>query len=428
NGDWTATDIPVGDATVDVDETTLPADITDTLTTTGSDPETVTVVDGTNATTDDGYAPALGDLSGTVFEDTNGNGVQDAGEAGIAGVDVVVTDVDGNPTTVTTDANGDWTATDIPVGDATVDVDETTLPADITDTLTTTGSDPETVTVVEGTNTTTDDGYAPALGDLSGTVFEDTNGNGVQDAGEAGIAGVDVVVTDVDGNPTTVTTDANGDWTLNDVALGDATVDVDETTLPADITDTLTTTGSDPETVTVVEGTNTTTDDGYAPALGDLSGTVFEDTNGNGVQDAGEAGIAGVEVIITDVDNNPTTVTTDANGDWTATDIPVGDATVDVDETTLPADITDTLTTTGSDPETVTVVEGTNATTDDGYAPAVGDVSGTVFEDTNGNGVQDAGEAGIAGVTVTITDVDNNPTTVTTDANGDWTATDIPVG
>ncbi|PSG95184.1 SdrD B-like domain-containing protein, partial [Mesoflavibacter zeaxanthinifaciens] len=118
-------------------------------------------------------------------EDTNGNGVQDAGEEGIAGVDVVVTDVDGNPTTVTTDANGDWTATDIPVGDATVDVDETTLPADITDTLTTTGSDPETVTVVEGTNTTTDDGYAPEpCPDAT-----DTDGDGLTDCEE--ITGID---------------------------------------------------------------------------------------------------------------------------------------------------------------------------------------------------------------------------------------------
>ncbi|WP_417558748.1 SdrD B-like domain-containing protein, partial [Mesoflavibacter zeaxanthinifaciens] len=199
---------------------------------------------------------------------------------------------------------------------------------------------PDSVSGGQNIGSSLDDNINSCLGDLSGTVFEDTNGNGVQDAGEAGIAGVEVIITDVDGNPTTVTTDANGDWTATDIPVGDATVDVDETSLPADITDTLTTTGSDPETVTVVEG--------------DLSGTVFEDTNGNGVQDAGEAGIAGVEVIITDVDGNPTTVTTDANGDWTATDIPVGDATVDVDETTLPADITDTLTTTGSDPETVT--------------------------------------------------------------------------
>ncbi|MCP4054657.1 MAG: hypothetical protein GY739_16710, partial [Mesoflavibacter sp.] len=171
-------------------------------------PDSVSGGQNIGSSLDDNINSCLGDLSGTVFEDTNGNGVQDAGEAGISGVTVTITDVDNNPTTVTTDANGDWTATDIPVGDATVDVDETTLPADITDTLTTTGSDPETVTVVEGSNTTTDDGYAPAVGDVSGTVFEDTNGNGVQDPGEEGIAGVDVVVTDVYGNPTTVTTDA----------------------------------------------------------------------------------------------------------------------------------------------------------------------------------------------------------------------------
>ncbi|WP_281848080.1 SdrD B-like domain-containing protein, partial [Olleya namhaensis] len=72
--------------------------------------------------------------------DTNNNGVQDAGEEGIAGVDVVITDVDGNETTVTTVTDGTWTATDLPLGDTVVDVDETTLPAEITDTLTTTDS------------------------------------------------------------------------------------------------------------------------------------------------------------------------------------------------------------------------------------------------------------------------------------------------
>ncbi|WP_281848085.1 hypothetical protein, partial [Olleya namhaensis] len=66
-----------------------------------------------------------------------------------------------------------------------------TLPAEITDTLTTTDSDPETVTVLEGVATeTTDDGFAPVTSGLTGVVFEDTNNNGVQDAGEEGIAGV----------------------------------------------------------------------------------------------------------------------------------------------------------------------------------------------------------------------------------------------
>ncbi|WP_452225720.1 SdrD B-like domain-containing protein, partial [Lacinutrix cladophorae] len=117
-------------------------------------------------------------------------------------------------TTVTTGTDGSWTATDIPVGDAEIDVDETTLPADITDTLTTGTSDPETVTVLEGVETaTTDDGYAPVVGDLTGVVFEDLNGDGVQDPGEEGIEGVEVVITDVNGDETTVTTGTDGSWT-----------------------------------------------------------------------------------------------------------------------------------------------------------------------------------------------------------------------
>ncbi|WP_452226360.1 hypothetical protein, partial [Lacinutrix cladophorae] len=74
-------------------------------------------------------------------------------------------------TTVTTGTDGSWTATDIPVGDAEVDVDETTLPADVSGTLTTGTSDPETVTVLEGVETaTTDDGYEPVTAELTGVV------------------------------------------------------------------------------------------------------------------------------------------------------------------------------------------------------------------------------------------------------------------
>ncbi|PQJ20978.1 SdrD B-like domain-containing protein [Nonlabens xylanidelens] len=89
-----------------------------------------------------------------------------------------------------------------------------------------------------------------------------------------------------------------------------------------------------------------------------------------------------------------------ANGDWTAT-VPVGATDVDVIDP-----IGSTLTTVGSDPETVTVAAGM------GYGvnrrrfsnPATtGTVSGVVFNDPNGNGIQDAGEPGIAGVSVEVT-------------------------
>ncbi|WP_055443113.1 SdrD B-like domain-containing protein [Lacinutrix himadriensis] len=114
------------------------------------------------------------------------------------------------------------------------------------------------------------------------------------------------------------------------------------------------------------------TDDMVNGCFGDITGVVFEDLNGNGTQDTGELGIEGVEVDITDVNNVTTTETTGPDGSWTASDIPLGETDINVDETTLPADITDTLTTTNSDPETITVVTGANTTTDDGYAPVVG--------------------------------------------------------
>jgi fimbrial isopeptide formation D2 family protein/uncharacterized repeat protein (TIGR01451 family) len=62
------------------------------------------------------------------------------------------------------------------------------------------------------------------LSEISGTVFEDTNNDGVQDPGEPGISGVQVTLTgtDVFGNPVsiTVTTDANGDYLFDSLNAG----------------------------------------------------------------------------------------------------------------------------------------------------------------------------------------------------------------
>ncbi|OGB06139.1 MAG: hypothetical protein A3E25_16225 [Burkholderiales bacterium RIFCSPHIGHO2_12_FULL_69_20] len=73
------------------------------------------------------------------------------------------------------------------------------------------------------------------LGQVSGRVYADLNGNGQRDDGEAGIAGATVFV-DVNGNgmadegETTVTTDADGGWQLGNLLPGSLTVGE---TLPA---------------------------------------------------------------------------------------------------------------------------------------------------------------------------------------------------
>ena len=67
---------------------------------------------------------ASGSIPGVVFQDNNNDGVQDAGEVGIAGVQIVLTgtDVFGNPVqrVVFTDANGVYTFSDLPEGNFTV--------------------------------------------------------------------------------------------------------------------------------------------------------------------------------------------------------------------------------------------------------------------------------------------------------------------
>ncbi|PQJ21307.1 hypothetical protein BST94_04680 [Nonlabens xylanidelens] len=410
NGAYTAIVVAAGDATVDIDETTLP---TGAVQTEGTDPTTVTVVSGTTVPEEENGFNTPGTIEGLVYDDVNGNGTQDAGEPGLSGVDVLITDEDGNAQTVTTDANGAYTATVVAAGDATVDIDETTLP---TGAVQTEGTDPTTVTVVSGTTVPEEENGFNTPGTIEGLVYDDVNGNGTQDAGEPGLSGVDVLITDEDGNAQTVTTDANGAYTAIVVAAGDATVDIDETTLP---TGAVQTEGTDPTTVTVVSGTTVPEEENGFNTPGTIEGLVYDDVNGNGTQDAGEPGLSGVDVLITDEDGNAQTVTTDANGAYTATVVAAGDATVDIDETTLP---TGAVQTEGTDPTTVTVVSGTTVPEEENGFNTPGTIEGLVYDDVNGNGTQDAGEPGLSGVDVLITDEDGNAQTVTTDANGAYTA------
>lgn len=85
-----------------------------------------------------------GEVACHVFEDINGNGIQDAGEAGKAGVDVLITNTHGHTVTVTTDTNGDCDSILVPSGPTVLDVDGNTLPAGTT---ISTGNDPATVDV-----------------------------------------------------------------------------------------------------------------------------------------------------------------------------------------------------------------------------------------------------------------------------------------
>ncbi|MCP3957629.1 MAG: DUF11 domain-containing protein [bacterium] len=106
--------------------------------------------------------PIVGDadITGHVFLDLDGNGVQGAGEPDLANVDVVVTDALGNMQTVTTDGSGNYLATVEP-GSATLDVDETDPDFPVGAVLTT-ANDPQMVVAVSAaTVAATPVGYDP---------------------------------------------------------------------------------------------------------------------------------------------------------------------------------------------------------------------------------------------------------------------------
>ena len=156
-------------------------------------------------------------------------------------------------------------------------------------------------------------------GIITGTVYEDANNNGLQDKNETGVANISVEVIDSNGDIITIVTDNIGNYSLNNLPQGLATVTVNAATLPPLAT---LTTGLNPNDVTVIANTTANAgNDGYLiplPLVGSITGQVR----------SGRLGVPTVTVKITDIYNNIHTVTTDINGRYTATNIPVGTASV----------------------------------------------------------------------------------------------------
>ncbi len=157
------------------------------------------------------------------------------GEPGVQGVTVDLLDADGNVVdTVTTGVDGSYLFDDLPLGDYQVRFtapDGTTLSPQNAGSDDAADSDADPATGVTGTitltadapdNLTVDAGLVPVLGSIGDLVWSDTDGDGIQDADEPGVAGVRVELLDADGNVVdTVTTGADGSYLFDDLPLGD---------------------------------------------------------------------------------------------------------------------------------------------------------------------------------------------------------------
>ena len=212
-----------------------------------------------------------------------------------------------------------------------------------------------------------------ALGQISGVVFNDLNGNGTQNSGEAALALVTITLLDSNGNiVATAQTLPDGSYTFGNLTPGAYSV------VETDPLGYVSTT-SNLIPVNVPPGGSATANFGDQQ-VGTVSGVVFNDLNGNGVQDPGEAGLGGVTIELTDGVNTYTT-TTAGDGSYLFSGVVAGSYTV---SETDPSGYTST--TNNSVP--VSVPPGGSATANFGDQQ-VGTVSGVVFNDLNGNGIQE---------------------------------------
>ncbi|HIB38338.1 gliding motility-associated C-terminal domain-containing protein [Mesonia sp.] len=421
NGNWDII-VPAGETISDIDETDpdFPAGA---IQTEGSDPtSTIVLSDQTVFSENDGFFEQ-GELSGHLYFDLNGNGLQDVSEPDMPDVDVLITDSLGQQYLLETDVNGNWSI-QLPIGNATSQIDENDSDFPISS-IQTQGTNPTTTLVLTGQSVNEESDGFFEQGSLSGHLFFDVNGNGTQDSGEPNMPNVEVFVTDVFGQVYTAISDVDGNWIVNNIPVGNATILVNEND-PDFPTGAIQTAGTNPSSAAVIIDEEVFTEDDGWYEVGILVGHLYYDANNNGIQDSGEPGLENIDVLITDALGNTFTVTTNANGDWQA-NVPSGPTTSDIDEDDPDFLFELTDQTQGTDPTTTTVTTGNSINEEPDGFYAEGDLSGHLYYDTNGNGVQDVGEPNLPNVTVTVTDVIGNVYNLETDLEGNWVIT-IPIG
>jgi uncharacterized protein (DUF2141 family) len=387
----------------------------------------------------------------TVYLDNNNNGVLDTGD-----------------TSVTTSSTGTFSFTGL--APTTYHLREV-VPTGYTQTSPT--SSPTNITLTAGQASTGDNfidtASVTATGSISGSVYNDKNSNGKLDSGEAGIANIELYLDlkkdgKIDAGDPIFTTNASGAFTVTGLAAG--TYRLREVVLSGY---TLVSPSAGYYDVTVANGAavkgenffdHITTSNGIM-----LSGNVFSDLNSNGTRDMNEPGLSNWVVYLDlnddgKFESNENTKTTDSYGNFSFVSLKAGTYYVRLVaqggySQTSPTSGYFKVTLVAGTPTTVAFAEhqtGATTSTGTGSSNTSGGtttttggvttvstssssitVSGNVFADTNGNGVQDSGEKGLSGWVVYVDLNDSGKyvsgdNTKTTDANGNFSFVSLKPG
>ncbi len=387
-----------------------------------------------------------GSIEGTIWNDINGNGDRELDpvtglptEPGLSDWTVFIDSnangvLDGTEQSTTTDAAGHYNFLSVLAGSHRI---REVLPPKWAAAPGYSVQQTVAVTAGEKTNDVDFANFTVLNGSISGSVWNDVNRDGVRNAvlsgafSDPGLAGWTVYLDmnrngAMDSDEPTALTDVNGDYVFPDLQIGEyeiiEIVPAGWETAP---------TFGDNYTARVYSGAETVAHDFANFNLstlvpGSVSGTVWNDQNGNGILDTTpttEPGLGG-RVVFADANSNglldatDPQATTNADGTYTISGIAPG--TISVYEV-VPAGWRATSPLTGirslvlKNGENVTGINYGNA------EPKNSTISGTVFADTNKNGVRDLGEHGLAGITVYL-DLNHNGTLDTTDLKTETTA------
>ncbi len=423
-------------------------------------------------------------IGGLVWFDSDGDGIQDAGESGLGGVMVTLyTAEDEQVAALTTQSDGTYFFPNLVGGGYYLAFDAASNSAGLSGLLPspmgqgdgTDDSDIDPLTGLspllefdpENGDLEVDAGFYLPTGTIAGYVWLDADLDGLQDSGESGVEGVAVYLYESGGTLVAATTSAaDGTYAFHEVPAGQYYLHFDPSTNAAGVpnyqfvpqdagddaldSDVEPLTGNTPLLAFDPMAGLLELDAGLYEPRAAVQGRVWQDDDRDGLQDAGEPGIEGVGVYLFDESAQLlASATTDAAGNYLFADLPAGNYFLEFDVSTNAAGIADyeaTVPNAGNDALDSDIDPATQRTALFSFDPLAGDlehldagyvrpyatVSGWVWLDCDGDGLQDAGEEGLSGVPVTLSGNALDGTTVAlssqTDAAGNYAFVQLPAG